>query len=130
MKTDNHHRSAARLAPAIALAASITTLPAFGFEFSTGELQGYLDTTISYGASWRVEDRCRDCVGKAALDPLIDFRPIEEQVAAPGRFSVNNDSGNLNYDDGDLITHAVALTSELSLTYRDFGGFFRFSSFY
>ncbi|MEM1090893.1 MAG: DUF1302 domain-containing protein [Pseudomonadota bacterium] len=130
MKTDNHHRSAARLAPAIALAASITTLPAFGFEFSTGELQGYLDTTISYGASWRVEDRCRDCVGKAALDPLIGFRPIEEQVAAPGRFSVNNDSGNLNYDDGDLITHAVALTSELSLTYRDFGGFFRFSSFY
>jgi hypothetical protein len=32
----------------------------------------------------------------------------------PGRFSVNGDDGNLNYDDGDLFSNAFKITSEMS----------------
>ena len=36
---------------------ALTAGPAQAFTFSSGELEGSLDTTISYGARWRVEDR-------------------------------------------------------------------------
>lgn len=103
---------------------------ALSFESSDGEVQGRLDTTVSYGVSYRIEDRDNDLIGKANLDPLIFTRPLPEQIAAPGRFSVNSDDGNLNYDDGDLISNAIKITSELELTWRNFGAFFRASGFY
>lgn len=98
-------------------------------EFSKGELTGSWDTTISYGAGWRVEERDDNNVGKSNLNPLVGSLPLAEQIAAPGRFSINGDDGNLNYDDGDLISHALKITTELGFSYRNFGGFFRASAF-
>ncbi len=114
--------------------AALVTMGGLGtaqaIEFGEGEFTGSWDTTLSYGASWRVEDRCQDCVGKSNIDPLIFTRPLPDQIAAPGRFSINSDNGNLNYDDGDLISHAVKLTTEVGFSYKNFGGFFRGSAFY
>lgn len=119
-----------RLAVA-ALGAALGLAPAVqAIEFSKGDLSGSLDTTISYGASFRVEDRCDDCIGKANHDPLIFLQPLQAQLAAPGRFSVNSDDGNLNYDDGDLISNAIKVTTELGFSYHNFGGFIRASGFY
>lgn len=105
-------------------------------EFSSGELTGSWDTTISYGASWRVQDREEGNIGKAnLLDPsvpsfILITRPLEEQIAAPGRWSVNSDDGNQNYDSGDLVANTVSFTTELGFSWRNFGGFFRADGFY
>ena len=48
-----------------------TSLPLQAFEFSSGEWSGNLDTTISYGASWRVDDYDPSLVGKQANNPLV-----------------------------------------------------------
>ena len=95
-----------------------------------GDFSLTFDTTISYGASFRVSERDDRLVGKANLDPLVSLLPLEQQINAPGRFSVNSDDGNLKYDDGDVISNAIKWTSDLSFDYKSWGGFFRFSYFY
>ncbi|MBT8058548.1 MAG: DUF1302 domain-containing protein, partial [Gammaproteobacteria bacterium] len=60
------------LSGALALAllgAASTSVQAI--EFSSGEFTGNLDTTISYGASWRLKDYDPTLVGKQANDPLV-----------------------------------------------------------
>lgn len=129
------------LAVAGALAAGFC-LPAAAIDFSRGELTGSLHTTVSYGASWRADDQAEDLIGKAQFNPLLaaqvaalqaQGRYLEAQalqIAAPGRFSVNRDDGNLKYDKGDLISNAFKLTTELSLNWRDWGAFARATYFY
>lgn len=140
----------ARLATAVAL--GLLMAPAAqAIEFSRGELQGSFDTTVSYGYSWRVEEQDPNLIGKSWFDPLlcaqnIPLGPIPvgpgrctstggvpgsaAQIGAPGRFSANRDDGNLKYNDGDAISSAIKLTSELSLNYRDWGMFMRATYFH
>lgn len=90
-----------------------------------GAVDWSLDTTLSYGAQWRVEDRDDSLVGKANLNPAVAAMPPAAFIAAPGAFSVNADAGNLNYDQGDLISHAIKITSELSIRGDNLGLFTR-----
>ena len=99
-------------------------------EFSSGEISGSIDTTVSYGASMRVSGRDDNNVGKAVFNPTAFTLDNAGQRAALGRWSVNGDDGNLNYDSGDLVSNAVKVTSELDIRYRDFGAFVRASGFY
>ncbi|MCD6467737.1 MAG: DUF1302 family protein [Thermoplasmata archaeon] len=88
--------------------------PAHSFQFEYGDLQGNLDTTLSYGLSWRVEKRDSDLVG----------------IASGGNaYSVNGDDGNLNYDRG-LVSNVSKITSELELNYQNFSAFIRGTAFY
>ncbi|MBL4659161.1 MAG: DUF1302 domain-containing protein [Alcanivoracaceae bacterium] len=98
--------------------------------FNKGDFSGSWDTTISYGVSYRVEERDEDLVGKANLNPFIGAQPLDVQINAPGRFSVNSDDGNLNYDQWDKISNALKITTEFGFSYKSFGGFFRGTSFY
>ncbi len=60
-----------QLAAALALAVfGALSLPAQAWEFSSGEWTGSIDTTISYGASWRLKDYDPSLVGKQANNPL------------------------------------------------------------
>ncbi len=103
-----------RLAAAITviLLMPMTTL---AFEFEAGDLEGSIDTTLSYGAAWRVDGQ----------DPAL----IGDNNGG-NAFSVNGDDGNLNYDKGDLISSAAKITSEMALQYNNFGLFVRGLSFY
>jgi hypothetical protein len=89
--------------------------PAAAFQLDLGNVQGSLDTTLSYGLSWRVADQDRDLIG------------LQEGGRA---YSHNFDDGNLNYDKWDLISNTTKLTSELALDYKDFGLFVRGTAFY
>ena len=103
-------------ATVFSIAAVLTfTLPVFGFQFDKGELQGSLDTTLSYGVTFRVEDPDSRLVG--LLKP--DGRAYSENV----------DDGTLNYDTG-LVSNTVKATSELELNYKNFGAFVRGTGFY
>jgi len=99
--------------------------------FSKGELTGSFDTTISYGASWRAGDLDEGDIGKAAINPFVGLLDNAGQRAAPGRWSVNNDDGTLNYPDGgDLFSNTIKFTSELDVRYKNYGAFTRFMGFY
>jgi hypothetical protein len=98
----------------------------------------------------RTEDADPDLIGKAYFDPAICFQHIPlgaippgagrcsssavpgsaYQDAAPGRYSVNRDDGDLKYDKGDAFSNAFKITSELSLKYNDWGAFARATYFY
>ncbi len=106
-------------------------------EFQRGELSGSFDTTISYGASWRMEEADPSNLGKAHYNTALGYDPTigivgtnAQQRAALGRWSVNSDDGNANYDDGDLISHALKVTMELDVNWRNFGAFFRATAFH
>ena len=104
--------------------------PALAIEFSNGEISGSFDTTVSYGGTWRVDDPDPDNLGKAFHNPAVALLPNAAQRDAIGRWSVNNDDGNQKWEGGDLVSHAIKLTSELDVTWRNFGFFTRFSAFY
>lgn len=102
------------LLASVLTAVLLTPVPALTFEFQSGELTGSLDSTLSYGATWRVQDQDSEIVG----------------LANGGKaFSVNGDDGNLNYGKG-LISSVTKITSEMDLGYRNFGLFIRGTAFY
>lgn len=71
------------------------------------------DTTLTYGASWRVEDR-----DERLVDPTIN----------PANF--NKDDGDRNFNKG-LISNRISITTEMDLNYRnDFGVFLRARAYY
>ena len=110
----------AALMPAVVgvgLAASGVADPARAIELGSGDgaIAGHLDTTVTVGASLRVQDRDPDLIG----------------VANGGRAnSINVDDGNLNFDKGDLTSLAANVTHELDVTWRNFGFFGRVFYFY
>jgi hypothetical protein len=130
------------LALAVAAVIALAATPAMAIDFGEGDFTGSLDTTVSFGASWRAQDQADDLIAKSHFDPAIvakiaaltaagDYLAAQElQVAARGRFSANRDDGNLKYDKGDVISNAFKITSELSLNYRDSGAFARATYFY
>lgn len=77
-------------------------------DLSSGEVEGSLDTTLSYGVSIRVEEQDRGLV---------------EGLAA-----VNRNDGAANYKRG-IISNAAKFTSDLDLGYRNFGLFLRATGF-
>ena len=99
---------------ALVLAATFA-IPAFAFQFESGDLTGSLDSTLSYGLAWRVSDRDSELIGTAN---------------GGSAYSLNGDDGNLNYDRGDLINNTAKVTSEMALQYKMFGLFARGTAFY
>ena len=114
-------RNAATLGLAIALALMFTA-PAEAIDLA-GKSSKYslkLDTTLSWGARYRIEER----------DPAI-ISPFEGGTA----WSVNGDDGNLNFDDGTIVSNTVKATIDLSFASdpsksHRFGFFARGSGFY
>jgi hypothetical protein len=94
-------------AVAAALAAGYAA-PASAVPIQTDNWSGSWDTTLSYGALWRVQSQ--------------DCKIIANANGGCGR-GANNDDGNLNYDTG-IVSNAIKGTSELELRFRDSWGFF------
>jgi hypothetical protein len=145
------HRKPLFAAVALALVAAAPVASAYEFQFENSELTGSIDTTVSYGYSWRTDDADANLIGKSYFEPNLCWNNVPlgaipvgfgrcagtggvpgspYQQAALGRFSANRDDGNLNYEEGDPISSAVKLTTELSLNYRDSGFFGRATYFY
>ncbi len=132
------------LAAAVAFGLFVAPM-AQAFDFTSGDLEGSFDTTVSYGISVRADDQDEDLIGKATINPLIalagqgiappfsglgKYPGSQAQIDAPGRWSANRDDGNIKYDKGDLFSNAFKITSELELNYHNWGVFARASYFY
>ena len=119
------------------LALTATSAQAATFDFDDVEV--VFDSTFSYGASWRAEDRNWDTISKVN-HPRFDWtnysaftNPIYTGAqiwAQPGAYSSNGDAGNLNYDRGDMFSEVFRGTHELSIAKDDIGFFGRFTYFY
>lgn len=114
--------------------------PAQAATFNFGDVEVVFDSTFSYGASWRTEDRNWDTIAKvnhprfdwtgynAGTNNII-YSPFDiwEQ---PGAYSSNGDAGNLNFDRGDMFSSMFKGLHELSIKKDNIGFFGRFMYFY
>lgn len=144
------------LSARVLLAVALVTGVAYGPESSAlrfdlddlGGVSGTLNTNLSLGVQWRLQERDPALIGKANLDP--DLCPsacqphasttagdIEGRVQlgleaegnavnqvgldAPGAASVNNDDGNLNFDRFDATQAPIQITQDLELDFGDVG---------
>lgn len=82
--------------------------------FREGNLEGSIDTTLSLGMQYRLQDPDPDLIGLANGGTA---------------FSVNYDNGNLNYDKG-LTSLVAQFTTDVDLNWGDWGFFTRFTGFY
>ncbi|MDY7565862.1 DUF1302 domain-containing protein [Pseudomonas sp. RTC3] len=106
-------RARLRFAPRVAGFTLAGLLPLLGgveveaveFSFADDEIKGSFDTTLSYGQLWRVQGR----------DKTND--------------DVNINDGNRNFDTG-LVSEVYKVTSDLEVSYKNYGAFVRGSAFY
>jgi len=110
----NWRRSLLSLAVGAALFTPMTAM-AVEFELNDGEVTGSLDTTVSYGALWRV-------TGRDAANVALGNGGTKQ--------SSNFDNGNLNYDRGDLVSSLFKMSNDLEVKYQNFSAFVRVLSFY
>ncbi len=78
-----------------------------------------LDTTLSYGVNYRMEDQ--------------DSRLIARANGGRGDNAglINSDDGNLNFKQGELFSEVAKVVSEVDVSYRErFGVFARVRGFY
>ena len=92
-------------AGAVALGGVLLSPPVPAAEFEAGGLRGSVDTTISQGMAFRVEERDKTLAGKT-----------------------NSNDGNLNYDRG-IVANTSKFTTDLDLRAGDFGLFVRTTGF-
>ncbi len=73
---------------------------------------GSWTTTLSAGASWRMEDQDRDLVpSNAAAFGMVDGDPASHPASGAGKRI-----GNLNYDKGDMYSEVYRFLTELRLS--------------
>jgi hypothetical protein len=118
-----------RLLPLVLLAP--LSVAALDFEFDNG-VSLSLDSTLTVGAQWRIEDRDDGLTGnafRAALldDPLLPLtRP---EFSQDQTLLLNSDDGNNNFDTG-LISNRYSFLVDADLRWQDYGAFFRARAFY
>jgi hypothetical protein len=102
----------------LALAISAVSMNAAAVEFNFGELQGQWDNSISYGAAIRTEGQ--------DLRQIAKYGTGKNGTAS----SYNFDDGNLNFEKNELYTNVIKATSDLEISYKNYGGFFRGRAYY
>lgn len=107
---------------ALAGLALLGTLPvgvAQAFQVRSGDWTTSLDTTLSYGVSYRMEDQDNKLIARA------------NGGKGSNAGLINSDDGNLNFRKGELFSEVVKAVSELDLRYQDqYGIFVRGRTFY
>ncbi|MDB5975457.1 MAG: hypothetical protein JWR07_2217 [Nevskia sp.] len=119
----------------------------FSFEplFVHDKVNGVLNTTLTAGVGIRMQNPSEHLISKGDLNPDVCtfpyqscqglFRtqtfPAAHLAAAPGSFGANGDRGDLNYGHkGEFFQAPAKVTSDLTLTYGNFGIFARALYFY
>jgi hypothetical protein len=120
-------RRCALAAMAMALALHATRAAAFGMETASG-LEIDIDTTLTYGAQWRIEEA--DARSLRRVDPAWSF--AERFAWLSDRRTViaqNMDDGNNAFDEGLVSSRASAL-ADIELRYADYGALLRVRGFH
>lgn len=117
-----------RMAPRAAGFALATILPlavntASAFELNLGAVTGSLDTTLSYGTGWRLENP------KDSLS--TNYVNYAAAVQDNHRTFINKNDGDANFDNNSTpFSSAFKITSDLELKHENLGMFVRGTAFY
>lgn len=104
----------ARLVVSLIVTTAWLALPAGAADLSTDAYKLKLDTTLAWGARYRLQDPDKRIVG------------LPNGGSA---FSVNGDDGNLNFASG-LASNNLRATVDLDFSHKNFGVFLRGKGFY
>ena len=107
------------------------TSNALEFEFGD-EVFISLDSTVTYAAAWRVEDRDKARTGADFLAALQDdpFLPLTDpEYTVQQTQLINANDGNNNFDKG-WISNRLTYLIEMDARWRDYGLFVRARAFY
>ena len=113
----------------VLLGSTALTPPAKAIEFEYGEVSGSVYTTLSAGATIRAAQRNRRFVS----GPLKAFGYIGGNGgdgSLGNEWSPDGDDGNLNFDEGDVVTAPVRGTTELDARWKNLGFYARGTAFY
>ncbi len=103
----------------LALLGALPVGVAQAFQVRSGDWTTSLDTTLSYGVSYRMEDQDNKLIARA------------NGGKGSNAGLINSDDGNLNFRKGELFSEVVKAVSELDLRYQDrYGVFVRGRTFY
>ncbi|MDI3258866.1 MAG: DUF1302 domain-containing protein [Sinobacteraceae bacterium] len=126
----------------------LAPLPVFAlsesFNLGGDELKLILNNTFTVGSGIRMQSPNVELIGKSNLDRNVcgvpfqscqgvfkdQIFPAQKLVRSPGAASVNGDDGDLNYRKYQFFQAPAKLTSDLTLSYEDFGVFARVLYFY
>lgn len=127
-------------------AVTLNSAQAIQTELKLGDdsLDAVLNTTLTAGMGIRMQSPNVNLISKSNLDPNVCALPYQscqglfrDQIApasrlsqVPGAPGLNGDDGNLNYGKHDLFQAPMKVTSDLKLTYKNFGFFGRSLFFY
>ena len=113
------HQGRGLAAAGLALLGALPFGVAQGFQTRHGDWGVSLDTTLSYGVSYRMEGQDSKLIARA------------NGGTGDNTALINSDDGNLNFKKGELFSEVVKAVSELDLRYREqYGLFVRGRAFY
>jgi hypothetical protein len=105
-------------AGALLAAGVFAAQPARAIDFEYGEVKGSLINTVSAGVQVRVSDRDRRFMGAAnGGDPILGM-------------TQNAEDNNKHFDQGDIVSAPLKLTTELNLSWQNLGFYGRGTAFY
>ncbi|KZX80765.1 peptide ABC transporter substrate-binding protein [Oleiphilus sp. HI0009] len=109
---------------ALAVAAAFST-PTSAVQFYIGDYEASIDTTLSAGASWRLEDPHPYNVGLGNGYYASSGAKYEALGA-----SINSDDGNLNFEKGDTFSETIKGSTDFLIQGDSFGAFARVRYWY
>ncbi len=130
-KTPPFKKSAQHIAMASALFGAVALAPTSvsAFSFDPDKLKLGIDTTVSWGLSVRAEERDPMMIAIGTNAELFGTE-ISATQRPIGMRSSNGDDGTVNYDQWDIFSNTVKVTSEMLLDYGNYGAFARGSAAY
>ena len=115
-------RGARSAAAALLLSSPLVfAMPAQALEYNIGDLQLYIDTTVSASAAMRTE--------KQSCEKISYYNGGCQNSNGSG-WDVNHDDGNVNVQRGDVFSSPVKVLSELSGTWENYGFYVSGKAFY
>ena len=108
---------------------SMVSISAYSVSFESGDWSASVDTTMTAGLGWRIEDPDTRIIGLSG-DPILPgpfALPGTDASITGTAFSENSDDANQNYDEG-TISKLGRFTTEVDINHKN--GFGIFSRFY
>ncbi len=99
---------------------------AASFEFDSITLD--VDSVVTYGVQWRVEDR-DPVLSESTTDGLAELVNLPNMIDYA--FTINGNDGNNNFDQGDMVANRVSFLTDMDINFGgDTGIFMRGKMYY
>lgn len=89
-------------------------------DFEMGEFNLKVDSKLTLGSSWRMEDRNNDYIAAGTLGAQGIIPGVKTKPTYQGNSSSNTDNGNMNFDKGDAFSQVVTGNHTFSLSHNNY----------